>query len=266
MDDLLSFIKKIASVKGLDFRRCQQDKLKDALEERMNDLNIHSYEAYLTILEKFPAEYNRLFEALGLSSAEFFRDPQIWVTIQYLLESLIRAKQSANDKSIRIWSAGCGTAEEPFSVSILLQEILDKKIDSFNIEIIGTDINEDCIKFTKKPAYAPAQLKNISKPLLVKYFSLKNQLFEPKDPVRKMVEFKLLDLTSDDIIKDIDLIICRNVFLYFDKKIQKILLHKFHRSLRPHGYLLLGKVEISVEEETHAFKEIDSNARIYQRI
>lgn len=163
-------LKKIYEERGIDFRNYHKDILKRRFALRIHANNLNSYSEYLHFLLRQPEEYDRLFETLCINVSEFFRDPEIWVTLKYLLENLIRTKFQQNNKSIKIWSAGCANGEEPYSLAITLKELLQDKFDDFRIEICGTDIDKKCLNAAEKGKYDKNSNKNIPGDILEKYF------------------------------------------------------------------------------------------------
>lgn len=262
-----SLLKKIYDDRLVDFRFCYQDLIKKQIQSRMNAIKALSYAEYLEFLIKNTAEYDNLFEPFSLYSCEFFRDPEVWITIKYCLENILRNKTKDKNLSIRIWSASCAYGEESFSMAILLRELLGYEIKNFITEIYGTETNPECLEFIKVPEYSRDNLKNMDRSLRVRYFDLNGFNYTLKNEVKKMVRFMPLDLLKSEIyIKDTDVIICRNAFTYLSLPQQRNILAKFHKSLKPNGYLILGKPDRIIRGKTDLFLEMDNNAHIYKKI
>lgn len=259
-------LNKIFEDRGLDFRHYRQGILKRRIALRMHANKAESYSDYLRLLIKKPEEYDKLFEVLYINVSEFFRDPEIWVTIRYLLENLIRSKIQRNDKSIKVWSAGCAGGEEPYSVAILLKEILKDDIPQFSLEIIGSDTDKKCLRAAETAEYPKESLKNVSDKILKKYFITQGgESYRLKEEVKDMVGFQQQDLISQDVIEEADVVLCRNVFIYFSRSLQEQLLMKLYKSLKVGGYMIMGKVETILREAKEIFEEIDVNAHIYRK-
>ena len=260
-------LNKIYAERRLDFKYYRQELLKRRLALRITTNKLNSYEEYLHLLNKNPDEYDKLLEVLCINVSEFFRDPEIWITAKYLFESLIRKKKENNDSHIRIWSAGCASGEEPYSIAITLKEILKQDLDKFFIEIDGTDIDKKCLRDALVAKYAKEQIRNVNDDYLSKYFvPSDDQKLKLKQEITNMVKFQHLELSSENLIKEVDVIFCRNVFIYFYRDMQEKILMNFHNALKPQGYLIMGKVETIVTGAKDIFKEIDSEARIYQKV
>lgn len=261
-----SLLNQIVGDRGLDFRQYHEGVIKRKIAVRMRANKLEFYSEYGRLLTKRPEEFDKLLEDLCINVSEFFRDKEVWVTVKYLLESLIKQKKIRNDKSFRIWAAGCANGEEPYSLAILLQEIRRTEPWAFELELAASDIDKKALLAAQAGAYPKENLKNVDARHLKSYFiALADGRYQLKNGIRDMVKFQRLDLIGDDGIREADLVICRNVFIYFNRSLQEQLLMKFHSSLKAGGYLVMGKAETLLAEAKEIFREIDSNARIYQK-
>jgi two-component system CheB/CheR fusion protein len=261
---LKALIRKILRERSVDFRNYRMEILKRRFALRIRANNLRSYADYMRFLTKTPKEYDKLFETLCINVSEFYRDPPVWVTLQYLFENLIRINANRSAARIRIWSAGCANGEEAYSIAILLKE-LQKTSHPFEFEIIATDIDKASMSLAQKGFYPKEAVKNLEKKLLSKYFIPMAEGYQVKSEIKKMVDIRYLDLTSQDFLQNIDVILCRNVFIYFNTELQEKILNKFHEALNPGGYLVLGLAESMVYAVRKLFEDIDSNARIYKK-
>ena len=171
-------------------------------------------------------------------------------------------RSNPENRRIRMWSAGCAKGEEPYSLAILTEEINSKN----PVEIYATDIDTESIAQAYKGKYDASRVKNVPHELLRKYFEAdnKNNYFL-KGIIREWVTFKRNDLINDVFFSGIDIIICRNVFIYFTKPLQEHILNKFYNSLRDGGYLIIGKAETIVSEAKIVFDDVDENNRVYRK-
>lgn len=258
-------LNKIFEDRGLDFRHYREEVLKRRLALRMRLNKVESYADYLRLLINRPEEYEKLFEILCINVSEFFRDPDVWLSLGEILENLILQK-SKEKEPLRIWSAGCANGEEPYSLAILAREIL-KKLNTLNypLEIFATDIDKQSLKIAQDADYAKESLKNVSEELLKIYFTHLEGHYRINPEIKNMVKFKYLDLISQENINDTDIVLCRNVFIYFTRSLQEQLLMKFYKSLIPNGYLVMGKVETMWGEAKEIFAEVDQKARIFSK-
>lgn len=260
-------LNNILEDRNLDFRQYNQGVIRRKIGFRMQMNRISSYLEYARFLRKDPDEYEKLLSALCINVSEFFRDPEVWVTIRYLLESLINQKKLKNERSLRLWSAGCASGEEAYSLAMVLKEVFKTGLPGFSCEIQATDIDKKCLADAQTGIYYQNAIKNLEAKYLQNYFILlADGKYQIKDEIKKMVKFQYLDLIKQDFIKETDVILCRNVFIYFNRELQLYLLSKFHQSLNSGGYLVKGKAETIIKEVSGCFEDVDSNARIYRKI
>ncbi|MCX7926700.1 MAG: protein-glutamate O-methyltransferase CheR [Candidatus Omnitrophica bacterium] len=257
-------LEKIRQDRGLDLRHYHAELLKRRIALRLHKNNLSSYKEYIKLLDRKPEEYNKLFETLCINVSEFFRDPPVWVTIQYLFENLLRLKQNSKDKNLKIWSCGCACGEEPYSLAIVLKEALRSYPTNIKGHILATDIDKACLECAQKAAYPKEQLKNVENKILARYFEPKGNQYVVKEDTRQLVEFQYLDLTCQSYPEQIDVIVCRNVFIYFDRVLQNEIINKFYNSVKTGGYLILGKTEFP--EMNKRFEIVDPNARIFRKV
>lgn len=254
-------IERIYQDRGLDFSQYHRSLLKRRVALRLRANKLNSYTEYLTVLAENPYEYEKLFEVLTINVSEFFRDKHVWDGIEKLLRRLL-VHVIQHQMPLKIWSAGCANGEEPYSLAILIKEINASK----PIEIYGTDIDADSVSTARRGIYQKNKLKNVAKPLLEKYFvPLENDQYILKDEIKKMVHFKRHDLINDIILPEVDILICRNVFIYFTKPLQEQILNKFYHALKEKGYLIIGQSESILSEARLIFKDVDLVSRIYQK-
>ncbi len=257
---------KIQSDRGLDFHHYHQPILKRRVAIRLKATKLNSYSDYLLLLMRNPEEYDNLFATLCINVSEFFRDPEIWSVLKSLMREIIIQKKNETNPFIRIWSAGCANGEEPYSLAILVKEALAEEHANLPVKITGIDVDPICLKFAQKGIFLKTSLKNVPKELLNKYFTPEGETeYSIKNEIKQMLNFSYLDLTSPELIKNTDLILCRNVFIYFDRNLQEQLLMKFYNSLNPNGYLVLGKSETLLREAQEIFQEVNLDARLFRR-
>jgi chemotaxis methyl-accepting protein methylase len=213
-----------------------------------------------------PEEYDKLFEVLCINVSEFFRDPEVWVKVRALFAQLVKEKTRSGEKTIKIWSAGCANGEEPYTIAIVLKDLLQADILNFSVEVIATDVDKKSLRIAEEGLYAKESLKNMDKKLLARYFDQEGAEFRIKEEVKDLVAFQYLDLTSQNLVPERDLVFCRNVFIYFDRSLQEQLLMKFFNALRPGGHLIMGKSETLIKEATHIFQEIDLDSRLFKKV
>lgn len=255
---------KIKEDRGLDFQHYHQDLLKRRVAIRMRALGMNSYSDYLLALLKTSDEYEKLFEVLCINVSEFFRDAPVWEEVRKVADQLVRAKKQSAERAVKVWSAGCANGEEAYTVGIVFTELMGAN-PCCELSICATDVDGASLAAGKKGQYKKESLKNIERGIRDRFFTPDGLQYRVIEPIKKLVKFDYLDLTSTNLVKDTDMVFCRNVFIYFDRSLQEQLLMKFYNSLKPGGYLVLGKAETLISEAKQIFEEINFDARIFRK-
>lgn len=229
---------------------------------RMRNLGINSYWDYLMYLKKHNDEYSFLLKDLTINYSKFFRDSDVFLYFQNNILRDITSKKSL----VRILSAGCASGEEPYTISIVVNEALGSRLKDFCIAIYAVDIDEECLKKAKLGEYSKRELLGISEHLAQKYFLQNGNVFKVKDEVRRLVRFKLADLTYGLGNQSFDVVFCRNVLIYFDNQGQIKVFKNLYDALFKDGYLVIGKTEILPEEFKDKFKCVNSGAHVFQKV
>lgn len=212
---------KIYEDRGIDFRHYHHELLKRRLSIRMHLNKVSSLSDYLMILLKNPQEYDKLFEVLCINVSEFFRDPAVWDAARNILKSVIQQKVQLNAKKMVIWSAASAYGEEPYSIAIMIKELLKTGIaKNLEIEIYASDIDPKALRGCEKADYGKTVLKNVTPVYLKTYFTPQVASWKVKNEIKKMVTFKSINLISQDYINNTDVVFCRNVFIYFTRSLQ----------------------------------------------
>ncbi len=159
----------------------------------------------------------------------------------------------------------CSSGEEPYTMAILMRELLGEEFDSFKLTIIGSDIDEECLTAAREGRYLPRQIVNVPKPYLERHFSFDGKMYQMSNEIMEMVEFKNIDLFTSTAGTGFDVILCRNVVIYFIRDMQERLYMKFYRALNPDGYFIMGNTETLVGDANRFFKSIRSRERVYQK-
>jgi chemotaxis methyl-accepting protein methylase len=264
LDGLIS---RIREDRGVDFSGYRRPILKRRIALRLMANKVNSYSEYLSVIAGNPHEYEALFEALTINVSEFFRDPYVWMAIKDIIQEIIERNVQRNEPTV-LWSAGCAHGEEPYSLAIMVREINNFKMP---VKIYATDIDQYSLNRAKEGVYDSMNtIRNVLKGFFNfnfdKYFSFRDGRYYVCDSLKELVEIKYLDLTASAYIENVDMILCRNVFIYFDKALQEQSVDRFYRSLKPQGYLIVGETESLVPEARLVFKETKSHSRIYQKI
>jgi chemotaxis protein methyltransferase CheR len=252
----------VLSKLGLDCSYYRDNYLRRRLEFRMSAHGIKSYPQYVGLLRSNPDEYDRLIKDLTINYTKFFRDPDVFLHFKTtMLPELLK-----NKKSIRILSAGCSSGEEPYTLSMIINDVLGLRLKEFSVSIYAVDIDQKCLKKAGNGEYEEREVAEVERRYLDRYFDKKANSYQVKDEIRRLVRFSSMDLTQDLKIKWLDVIFCRNVFIYFSKPAQAIIFKRFHEALGREGYMVIGKSEMLPDEVRGKFTLIDTECRVYKKI
>lgn len=249
---------------GFNCEYYKEAHFKRRINVRVRATNSDSYGAYLKLLKKDPGEYGHLVETLTVNVSEFFRNPETFKIIEKeIIPSIVKCRSESLIRSIRIWSAGCAAGEEAYSLAILLHRVLKTDFNKYRIRITGTDIDAQSLEKAKKGTYSENSLKNIDASIKEHYFLKQGEEYQVIDQLKNITHFKRHDLISGPIINHFDIIICRNVMIYFKKEIQEQLQLNFYQSLEKGGFFVIGKAETLLGTASCFFKPYNTRERLY---
>jgi chemotaxis protein methyltransferase CheR len=218
----------------------------------------------LRAMRKSNVEYEALLEGLLTQETSFFRYPSVYEAFEKrVLPELHVKKFWKNPRTLRIWSAGCSTGEEPYSIAITIADSLSFS-DSWNVEILATDVGRHALKHAERGVYAGRSLASVSPERLATYFSQAHGGHQVKPKLRKMVTFAQMNLASAVYVGRMDMIFCMNVLIYFSEERRRSLVQRFYDTLEPGGYLFLGHSE-SISKMPVKFQAIVLNDCILYR-
>lgn len=265
--ELSTFLCSLQRLKGIDLSSYREPFLQRRLRARMIARQADTPFGYFTLLKNEPDEYNRFLEALSINTTEFFRDPDVFDFFRKnCLKEVIQRKVSLKHENIRIWSAACASGEEVYSLAIMLREELKERIDNFRIRIWGTDIDKAALEEAKRAEYSKRSLQEVDSEILKRYFTkTEEDLYRLKTPIKELVRFTEHNLNSDEPLKYMEVIFCRNVMIYLRRKQQEALCVNFYEALNPRGYLVIGKVEGLLGALKELFIPVDLNKKIFQK-
>jgi len=256
----------IVQERSLDCNHYKDGYLQRRFAVRMRARGVSEYDEYARLLKADPTEYDELMRDLTINVTQFFRDQPVFRTLEEeVLPLLIYHKVSKKEASIRLWSAGCSSGEEPYSMAILLRELLGEEYDNFSVSIVASDIDEDILKSAREARYLPRQVVNVPRPYLERYFALEGGEYQLSPEITDMVRFRKIDLFTATAGSHFDMILCRNVVIYFNREMQEQLYMRFYHSLREGGYLVLGNTETLVGEAATLLNPVHLRERIYQK-
>jgi chemotaxis protein methyltransferase CheR len=218
----------------------------------------------LRAMRKSNVEYEALLEGLLTQETSFFRYPSVYEAFEKrVLPELHVKKFWKNPRTLRIWSAGCSTGEEPYSIAITIADSLSFS-DSWNVEILATDVGRHALKHAERGVYAGRSLSSVSPEQLATHFSQAHGGHQVKPRLRKMVTFAQMNLASAVYVGRMDMIFCMNVLIYFSEERRRSLVQRFYDTLEPGGYLFLGHSE-SISKMPVKFQAIVLNDCILYR-
>lgn len=266
-NELQFLLDKLRRNKGVDFSLYRQGTLIRRIASRLRLTGCADYLEYIAYLNRCPEEYDRLLEEITVNVTEFLRNPEIFAAIgKIILPQILKGRQQDPGRSIRVWCAGTSYGEEVYSIAMLFLEAASNKAADFKVKIYGTDIDPNCIERARVGLYEPRQLKEVNSVLLKKYFLKDGENYQVKDEVKQLTEFKTHDLASDQPLINLDLILCRNVVIYFTRPLQEFVYSLFLKGLNKGGFLVLGKVETLWGYAQKYFEPFDNRERIYRKI
>src|SRR5437879_2576795 len=261
LENLLDYLKR---TRGFDFTAYKRSTLARRIEKRMQTVGVSHFSEYIDHLEVHPAEFASLFNTILINVTEFFRDPPAWEFIS--AEAIPRIlKGKGTHEQIRIWSAGCASGEEAYSIAMLFSEALGIDGLQERVKIYATDVDEEALTSARHGRYAEKALEGLPRHLVEKYFTSDGQYYDFHPEARRAVIFGRHDLIQDPPISRVDLLLCRNTLMYFNNEAQIKVLARFHFALNPGGYLFAGRAEMLL---THAnlFAPADLKRRIFTKV
>jgi two-component system CheB/CheR fusion protein len=260
-EELLEFLKRS---RGFDFTGYKRSSLMRRIRKQMHSREIDSFEAYLDYLQVHQEEFLPLFNTILINVTGFFRDINVWRYLQnQILPRLLNNKSRRSP--IRVWSAGCASGEEAYTLAIVLAEILG--VDRFRqrVKIYATDVDEEALNQARHASYSSKDVEAIPSELKEQYFEATANRYIFRPDLRRGVIFGRHDLIQDAPISRLDLLTCRNTLMYFNAETQAKILNRFHFALNDSGVLFLGKAEMLLTH-SNLFTPINLQHRIFSRV
>lgn len=259
--DLPKILRGLRNWTGQDFSQYKKSTVRRRVQRRMAVQHIESVAEYATYLQRNTDEADVLFRDLLINVTSFFRDPQAFDELKKALAT--RLDEIDDEQEIRIWSPGCATGEEAFSLAIILCELLDERHIFPQARIFATDLNEKAIDFARKGLYPENIAGDLDEERLEKFFEKKGGQYKVNSRLREMVVFAIHNLTSAPPFSRLDLVSCRNLLIYLDAPLQKKVLPLLHYSLKPGGLLFLGTSE-DIGDYTTLFAALHNKFKIFR--
>jgi two-component system CheB/CheR fusion protein len=260
---LKDLLQELAEHRAFDFRGYKRTTLERRLRKRMFELSIGTYADYSEYIRRKPEEINKLLTTILINVTEFFRDPPAWEILRNdILPPMLKSLKPG--MSFRAWSAGCASGEEAYSIAIVLADILGPRISEFDVKIYATDLDEEELTTARSGEYSAEALRRIRPEWRDQYFHGEGTLRVNRE-IRRLVIFGRSNLGQDAPISHVNLLLCRNVLIYFDSELQAQILSRLHYALEPGGILFLGKSESQLTNSTQ-FRRLNARWRIFRRV
>lgn len=265
-DPLQDILTRVGSQASIDFRHYKPTTIMRRIGRRMvmtRNASLRDYEQYLGA---HPDEVGELVMSFLIKVTGFFRDAEAYESLRRYVLSAIIERGRANGQVLRLWSAGCATGEEAYSLALLLADQLGAELATWNIKIFATDVDENAISFARRGYYPPNLLANLADDYRLRFFEPTDQGYRVSKTLRQMVIFGQQDLSRGVPFPRIDLVVCRNVLIYFKPELQQTVLDMFAYSLHEtSGYLFLGQAE-TVRPLRATYEQVSKKWKIYRCI
>jgi len=260
LESLLDYLKR---TRGIDFTGYKRTSLSRRIQKRMYSVEINNYANYVDFLEVYPEEFTHLLNTILINVTSFFRDPATWDFISAtVIPHLVALKPS--NRPLRIWTAGCSSGEETYSITMLLAEAIGKEAFASRVKIYATDIDEEALTTARSAIYTEKDVKAVPPQLCEKYFTRTGNNYSFNKDLRRSVIFGRHDIIQDAPISKIDLLISRNLIMYFNADTQTQVLSRMRFALNEDGYLVLGRSEMLLTRG-NIFTPVDLKHRVFQR-
>ncbi len=262
--DLKRLLANVRATSGIDFGSYKRATVLRRLHRRIAATGTGTIREYVRFADEHPEEYARLATTMLIKVTEFYRDPDLFEHLRTVVIPTLIAEGRRGGRGLRIWSAGCATGEEPYSLAILVAEALGDELPEWGVRIFATDIDGQAIAFARRGIYPRSSLVNLPEDVVSRYFVPAGKEVEVRKEVRALTVFGQHDLAVRAPFPRIDLALCRNVLIYFNPELQRRALQLFAFALRDGGWLALGKTETTTPLPEY-FVPAQTRLRVYRR-
>jgi two-component system CheB/CheR fusion protein len=259
-ESLLEFLK---SSRSFDFTGYKRSTLMRRVQKRMQALEMETFDTYRDYLEVHPEEYEALFNTILINVTSFFRDAEAWRTLADEFIPALLARKGP-EAPIRVWSAGCASGQETYTLVMLLAEALGPEAFRERVKVYSTDWDDEALALARHATYTDEQTSELPAGFRDRYFEQSGGLWTFRPDLRRQVIFGRHDLVQDAPISHLDLLTCRNVLMYFNTEVQQRILARFHFALGPDGVLFLGKAEM-MRSASNLFAPANLQARVFRK-
>jgi two-component system CheB/CheR fusion protein len=249
--------------RGFDFTGYKRTSLMRRVRHRMDIAGYDSFEEYLDVLQAGSDEFDALFNTILINVTDFFRDPPAWEYVRDEAVPPILAERGPSDP-IRVWSAGCASGQEAYTLAMVLTEVLGADDFRQRVKIYATDVDEDALTHARAASYDAKVVDSVPPDLLERYFEQVNGRYVFRKDLRRAVIFGRNDLVKDAPISRVDLLVCRNTLMYLNAETQRNVLDRLHFALAPQGTLFLGHAEMLLSHSDR-FTPLNLKHRIFRK-
>lgn len=250
VEDFMQFVQKIKHKTGIDLSEYKEAQMKRRLTSLRDKRGYKLFEDYFDALISTPDLYNEFLDKMTINVSEFYRNPGRW----QVLEEKIIPRLMQDSRRLKVWSAACSTGEEPYSLVMLLSNFLPLA----QIQVKATDIDQKALQTAQEGIYNERSLHDVPKPLVQQFFRQEGEKYTISGDIKKRVSFAQQNLLADSYGEGYDLIVCRNVLIYFTEEAKEKLYHKFAAALRPGGVLFVGSTEQIFRPQHYALEPEDT--------
>ena len=260
-DGLLEYLKR---TRGFEFNAYKRGSLMRRILKRLHTVNLDRFGDYTDYLEVHPEEFGHLFNVVLINVTTFFRDEPAW---EFMRDEVVKklVAERPSGEPIRVWSAGCASGEETYSLAMLMVEAMGREQFRDRVKIYATDVDEQALNQARAASYPEKQVQLVPAPLVQEYFVQDGDRFVFDKDLRRSVIFGRHDLIQDSPISRVNVLVCRNTLMYFNTEAQSRILARFHFALAESGVLFLGKAEMMLAH-SQMFTPLDLRRRIFRKI
>ena len=251
LDNYEWFKAEILKLTKIDLNFYKEKQMRRRIDTLVTKNGVNSYEDYVALIKRDKALFEQFVNFLTINVSEFYRNPDQW---KLLDENVIPKILANNNRQIKIWSAACSTGDEPYSLAMAFS----KHVPLSNIKILATDIDKQVIQHAQVGLYNAKSIAGVPEDMKKKYFTQVGASYKIADEIKKCVEFKEHNLLKDIYPKDFDLILCRNVVIYFTDEAKDMIYEKFYESLKKKGVLFIGSTEQISNYKDIGFERLSS--------
>lgn len=262
-DGYVTLTEKITRERGFGCASYKEKCVRRRIAVRMRARGVHTFEEYAVVLDRDEREYELLLDALTINVTKFFRNPETFAAID---REIVPALFVRAEPQLRIWSAGCASGEEAYSLAILMHRHAIASARRFErVEVLGTDVDRASLDAAERALYLEPTLSDTPPDIRQLYFSMQAPHRIHAD-VRARVQFRRHDLLREPFPEPQHLVCCRNVIIYFDRATQEVLFERFADVILPGGFLVLGRVETLFGPARARFAPVDGRERLFRRL